>query len=100
MAVARWCQLLRSVTTRQRLQATYQISQEGFTFGSSTNDCGKAQTIAVSENQKATSEDDNMKNQHTAHEHVFPEENQSYDDRTGIRTKICQCGFMLTVEEM
>ena len=25
-AVARWCQLLRSVATRQRLQDTYQVS--------------------------------------------------------------------------
>eukprot|EP00250_Pteridium_aquilinum_P013717 c21528_g1_i1 orf=98-3352(+) len=101
LAVARWCQLLRSITTRQRLQATYQIPQEAPPIcGSSAIDDEQAQTISLSENQKANHKDDDKKNQHIAHEHMFPEENQSYDERTGIRTKICPCGFTLTVEEM
>ncbi|CAK9205729.1 unnamed protein product [Sphagnum troendelagicum] len=34
------------------------------------------------------------------HVHEFPEENQSYDEDRGMRTKWCICGFSIEVEEM
>lgn len=105
-AIARWCQFLRSVTTRQRLQATYQVSHEARTHGLTAEDGAQAQTAPLLESQRANYvyDNDDIKKpisiEHTKHEHMFPEESQSYDERTGIRTKICPCGFVLTVEEM
>ncbi|KAI5055855.1 hypothetical protein GOP47_0029376 [Adiantum capillus-veneris] len=98
LAVAKWCQLFRSIATRQRLQATYQPCQNG-AHRISADDEVSPQTLFVSENKLSNHQDDNHKN-HIAHEHFFPEQNQSYDEQSGIRTKICACGFTLKVEEM
>lgn len=34
------------------------------------------------------------------HTHIFPTENQSYDEESTIWTKCCPCGFSIQVEEM
>jgi xeroderma pigmentosum group C-complementing protein len=34
------------------------------------------------------------------HEHEFPEEDQSFDEETFVRTKRCPCGFSIQVEEL
>lgn len=34
------------------------------------------------------------------HTHIFPAENQSYDEESAIWTKCCPCGFSIQVEEM
>ena len=34
------------------------------------------------------------------HEHVFLTENQSFDAENSVRTKRCQCGFAIQVEEL
>lgn len=33
------------------------------------------------------------------HEHVYPVENQSFDEKTLVWTKRCSCGFSIEVEE-
>ncbi|GBG69118.1 hypothetical protein CBR_g3816 [Chara braunii] len=44
--------------------------------------------------QKAADADDEQ------HEHVFLEENESFDDETAIKTRRCLCGFQYEVEEI
>lgn len=34
------------------------------------------------------------------HEHVFPVEDQTFDEGTSVRTKRCLCGFSIQVEEL
>ncbi|MCO5614090.1 hypothetical protein L7F22_068371 [Adiantum nelumboides] len=98
LTVAKWFQLLKSITTRQRLQATYQFS-ENDTQRILANNSVLPQTLSLSESNVANHPNTNHKN-HTAHEHFFPEQNESYDEQSGIRTKVCACGFTLKVEEM
>ena len=104
-AIARWCQLLRSVATRQRLQDTYQVSLSG---SMPCNDDGvnvhniSTTSMFMESLRDETNHDvkpsDSIEN--TSHEHSYPEKNQRYDELTGIWTKTCPCGFVLTVEEM
>ena len=104
-AVARWCQLLRSVATRQRLQDTYQVSLSGsMIYNDNDNNVHNISTNSMfmeslrDETNHDIKPSDSVEN--TPHEHSYPEKNQSYDELTGIRTKTCPCGFVLTVEEM
>lgn len=105
-AITRWYQLLTSILTRQRLKETYgddstpemphhleqkepssvqeipgngaNISTEGL------NECiSKANMTALDEN----------------HKHIFPVEDQSFDEESSVRTKRCPCGFTVEVEE-
>ncbi|MCO5601952.1 hypothetical protein L7F22_056078 [Adiantum nelumboides] len=98
LAVAKWFQLLKSIATRQRLEATYKLFQND-SQRIPANSSVLPQTLSLSESNVANHLNTNYKN-HTAHEHFFPEQNESYDEQSGICTKVCACGFTLKVEEM
>jgi xeroderma pigmentosum group C-complementing protein len=109
-AISKWCQLLRAVATRQRLQDAYQGSRSA-SSAVPNNDYGTdAQLVPTTTSKPAESFGDetsvdvkpscSIDDNSTLHEHSYPEENQSYDELTGVRIKTCPCGFVLTVEEM
>ncbi|KAH7423576.1 hypothetical protein KP509_12G062000 [Ceratopteris richardii] len=99
LACTRWCQLLRAITLRQRLQATYQVFP-GCHQSSPNGDENRSQIVCPSVGQAAHPVKNEIRRQKAVHEHSFPEHSQNYDEETGIRTKICSCGFTLQVEEM
>jgi xeroderma pigmentosum group C-complementing protein len=104
-AISKWCQLLRSVATRQRLQDTYQGSHSA-TVPNNDYDTDIRLVSTTSKSAESFGDETNVDVKpscsidNTLHEHSYPEENQSYNELTGIRTKTCPCGFVLTVEEM
>eukprot|EP01018_Ginkgo_biloba_P029180 Gb_25624 [translate_table: standard] len=134
LAISRWCQLLRSVATRQRLQNAYEETHSNTDHqsvvpvvekmtceasssmdGQNTFVTGKDETGQVSNEQiyiksleqnngDFTSAYENINNSKSDsahhHIHIFPDENQSYDQESAIRTKHCPCGFTIQVEEM
>lgn len=104
-AIARWCQLLRSIATRQRLQATYEVPGPSVSIVPNSspdkdhqNPSKMLQSLGSKDDTEGRTNAANIKQ--TKHEHTFPEQNQRFDEAYGIRTKICPCGFILTVEEM
>ncbi|KAJ3705821.1 hypothetical protein LUZ61_009526 [Rhynchospora tenuis] len=97
-ALNRWFQLLSSIATRQRLKNSYagpscvshleeKSSSEKSGMVSNSKDEVKRPTLIISE-------DDHE------HEHVFPVEDQIFDEDTSVRTKRCTCGFSIQVEEL
>uniref|UniRef100_A0A0D9X811 Rad4 beta-hairpin domain-containing protein n=1 Tax=Leersia perrieri TaxID=77586 RepID=A0A0D9X811_9ORYZ len=103
-ALIRWYQLLSSVVTRQRLKDSYKApSSEHGPGGPSkdvsqqkgTPDCRSSETKTPSTRLQA----DSPFLAHD-HEHEYPEEDQSFDEETFVRTKRCPCGFSIQVEEL
>ncbi|KAJ4760239.1 DNA repair protein complementing XP-C cells [Rhynchospora pubera] len=97
-ALNRWFQLLSSIATRQRLKNSYAgpscVSplKEKLSSGKSGMDGNfkdevKRPTIMISADGHE-------------HEHVFPVEDQIFDEETAVRTKRCPCGFSIQVEEL
>ncbi|XP_078180088.1 DNA repair protein Rad4 family isoform X1 [Carex rostrata] len=97
-ALNRWFQLLSSVVTRQRLNNSY--ASPSFVghlkekpSGEKSGEVGNSKeevilpALIVSENNHE-------------HEHVFPVEDQTFDEGTSVRTKRCSCGFSIQVEEL
>ncbi|XP_015696104.1 DNA repair protein RAD4 isoform X2 [Oryza brachyantha] len=107
-ALIRWYQLLCSVVTRQRLKDSYKApsSDHGPSGPSkdssqqkSTNDTRSSETKTRASRLQ---EDRLLDSPFLAHEHEheFPEEDQSFDEETFVRTKRCPCGFSIQVEEL
>ncbi|MCL7022029.1 hypothetical protein MKW94_001710 [Papaver nudicaule] len=108
-AISRWYQLLSSIITRQRLNQTY-----GADSCSQTSHVAKQNDNYICNTVIAETEDDMQSNvQHRQdyvhnsssdftqdHEHIYPIDNQSFDEESSIRTKRCPCGFSVQVEEL
>lgn len=109
-----------SVATRKRLRATYESTSEKIstndsfpktkiqssrdtsaqTGPSSSSMIGTSQGFEVSMEEGDKVHVDRKGTVDPQHVHHFAEENQTYDDESGIRTKWCVCGFRIQVEEM
>ncbi|KAK3121748.1 hypothetical protein QOZ80_8BG0660270 [Eleusine coracana subsp. coracana] len=109
-ALARWYQLLCSIVTRQRLKETYKtpserLSQEGpprtDDIQRNTHNSQPSETEARNHTSKPqTDGPPNPCFPAPDHEHEFPEDGQSFDEETFVRTKRCPCGFSIQVEEL
>ncbi|XWS75588.1 hypothetical protein CRYUN_Cryun01aG0103500 [Craigia yunnanensis] len=111
-AISRWYQLLSSIVTRQKLNSYY---GDGSSSQASRNIQDKNNEIHA---PVESSKDDKQSTEHQKgdrgdtmyttpsgaldvdHEHVFFSENQSFDAENSVRTKRCQCGFAIQVEEL
>lgn len=107
-ALSRWYQLLCSIATRQRLKDSYNARSAGLAPGRPAEIDNQQKSTGDSRCLKATThpskpQADQPPNPSFAaddHEHEFPEEDQSFDEETFVRTKRCPCGFVIQVEEM
>lgn len=107
-ALSRWYQLLCSIVTRQRLKESYNARSaapgperpakvDNPQKSSSDSRC----SVATTTNQRPRTDrlPDPCFSAHD-HEHEYPEDDQSFDEETFVRTKRCPCGFSLQVEEL
>jgi xeroderma pigmentosum group C-complementing protein len=109
--------LLRSMATRQRLETAYEGTNAGTSEPEHGETIASSISLPMAEAIRSASDGaqplDSKSNfskkkgaqkqgqcMQSPHVHQFPEENQSYDEDTGIRTKRCACGFTYFVEEM
>ncbi|KAL2317281.1 hypothetical protein Fmac_031157 [Flemingia macrophylla] len=113
-ALSRWCQLLSSIVTRQRLNNRYinnGLSSEMPTAVSCMNNDESRATVCDGndKNQKQrdqqvdkcdTNLGDSIRTPVKDHEHVFLKDLESFDEVTSLLTKRCQCGFSVQVEEL
>ncbi|KAJ4959610.1 hypothetical protein NE237_019520 [Protea cynaroides] len=111
-AISRWYQLLSSIITRQRLNNTYgensssqaarQIHVRDGPFEAQTpNSREGRQSVGSPQGYLQDAKMDALFSVHNEdHEHVFPEEDQSFDDESSVRIKRCPCGFSVQVEEL
>ncbi|XP_042474512.1 DNA repair protein RAD4-like isoform X1 [Zingiber officinale] len=99
-ALSRWFQLLSSIITRQKLKNSYVVNssapphvvQENVnTASTSTSKFPEHGSVEVLRPLVPAGHD---------HVHVYPAENQSFDEETMVRTKRCPCGFSIEVEEL
>ncbi|KAF3780297.1 DNA repair protein [Nymphaea thermarum] len=106
LAVSRWTQLLSSIITRQRLKNSYETpSANPISHIPSDQGVGlEKEKIKLDSYSPVCNQGDKFTalsvtaNNH--HEHVFPAENQSFDEESSLRTKRCPCGFSIQIEEM
>ncbi|KAM3209364.1 hypothetical protein ACQJBY_063821 [Aegilops geniculata] len=107
-ALSRWYQLLCSIVTRQRLKESYNarsaalVPERPAKVGNpqeSTSDSRCSGATTPNNHPRADRLPDPRFSAHE-HEHEFPEEDQSFDEETFVRTKRCPCGFSLQVEEL
>lgn len=107
-ALIRWYQLLCSIVTTQRLKDSYKApSSEHGPEGPSqdvspqkgTRESRSSETKTRSSRLQADRPFDSPFPVHD-HEHEYPEEDQSFDEETFVRTKRCPCGFSIQVEEL
>ncbi|KAL2642788.1 hypothetical protein R1flu_010375 [Riccia fluitans] len=94
MAIRRWRELLHSMATRERLKAAY----EGFPHG--RNEKATPKKVVTQTSKPRDDSTRRKQKEEVAHVHHFPEQDQTYDEETGTRTKVCSCGFTVHVEEM
>ncbi|XP_043702335.1 DNA repair protein RAD4 isoform X2 [Telopea speciosissima] len=111
-AISRWYQLLSSILTRQRLNNTYgegSTSQAPRDIHSRDDLCGAQTTNSQEDLQSVGCQPGYLQDakmdallsvRNEDHEHVFPIEDQSFDDESSVRTKRCPCGFSVQVEEL
>lgn len=108
-AISRWYQLLSNIVTRQRLKNSYEdgsTSQTHRLINQMTDPCGTQIEGGIEPSSfqrgdvKDVQRDYKSMTFEVDHEHVFPIENQSFDDESSVRTKRCPCGFSVQVEEM
>jgi len=104
-AAARWRQLILSVGTRKRLRETYQGTAEDDLVNSSSITTYKKLSNTSNNTLdhsplKAGEKSGGKEVLDPQHVHHYDEENQSYDEESGMRTKWCICGFRIEVEEM
>ncbi|CAN8256082.1 unnamed protein product [Cochlearia groenlandica] len=114
-AASRWYQLLSSIITRERLNNRYANNNDSKDVETSTKSLEaeseaivKAENVKSSEKQgsgkrggrsrgvKIRGEDESCEQ----HEHVFVNEEETFDEETSVKTKRCKCGFSIEVEEM
>ncbi|XP_073361913.1 DNA repair protein RAD4 isoform X2 [Aegilops tauschii subsp. strangulata] len=107
-ALSRWYQLLCSIVTRQRLKESYNARSAALAPErpakvdnpqKSTSDSRCSGATTPNNHPRADRLPDPRFSAHD-HEHEFPEEDQSFDEETFVRTKRCPCGFSLQVEEL
>ncbi|TYH62035.1 hypothetical protein ES332_D07G091300v1 [Gossypium tomentosum] len=111
-AISRWYQLLSSVITRQKLNSYYRGSSssqpsrniqdkniETKTPVQSSKD-NKQPTAHRKANNQDTTHTTSLVALEVGHEHVFLTKNESFDAENSIRTKRCECGFSIQVEEL
>ncbi|MBA0548251.1 hypothetical protein Golob_019360 [Gossypium lobatum] len=111
-AISRWYQLLSSVITRQKLNSYYRDSSssqpsrniqdkniETKTPVQSSKD-NKQPTAHRKANNPDTTHATSLVALEVGHEHVFLTKNESFDAENSIRTKRCECGFSIEVEEL
>ncbi|KAB2020708.1 hypothetical protein ES319_D07G087000v1 [Gossypium barbadense] len=111
-AISRWYQLLSSVITRQKLNSYYRDSSssqpsrniqdkniETKTPVQSSKD-NKQPTAHRKANNQDTTHTTSLVALEVGHEHVFLTKNESFDAENSIRTKRCECGFSIQVEEL
>ncbi|URE22716.1 protein complementing XP-C cells [Musa troglodytarum] len=108
-ALSRWFQLLSSIITRQHLKNSYVDSSS--THGTVSNDQKSNRNVSQENsphgNTSSASDFRDGSSQELKpvfpsdhdHEHVYPVENQSFDEKTLVWTKRCPCGFSIEVEE-
>ncbi|CAK8538012.1 unnamed protein product [Lathyrus sativus] len=112
-ALRRWYQLLSSIVTRQRLNNRYNnnLKSEVANVVHDMNDNVSNATVSGSNDQNQTPVNHQMDNRNTNlddslsisvkdHKHVFLKEYESFDEKTFLLTKRCQCGFSVQVEEL
>ncbi|KAF9592429.1 hypothetical protein IFM89_014919 [Coptis chinensis] len=105
-AISRWYQLLSSVITRQRLRDAYgddSTSEIPHHLNRKESACGMQVTNCEGNNPEGP-RGHAFKSESTAvtkdHEHIFPVEDQTFDEESSVRTKRCPCGFLVQVEEL
>lgn len=112
-AASRWYQLLSSILTRERLNNRYANNSEDDVVKTRSMET-KPETVVREENvktpekqggvkrgRKRRSEDDNREGgDGDEHEHVFLDEQETFDEKTSVKTKRCKCGFSVQVEQM
>ncbi|KAG4191210.1 hypothetical protein ERO13_A07G078100v2 [Gossypium hirsutum] len=111
-AISRWYQLLSSVITRQKLNSYYRDSSSSQPSGNIQDKNIETKTpVQSSKDSKQPTAHRKANNQDTTHttslvalevghEHVFLTKNESFDPENSIRTKRCECGFSIQVEEL
>lgn len=108
-ALSRWYQLLCSIATRKRLKDSYDArsaapAQERpakiDSHQKSTSDSPQCSKATSHQSRPQADRHSNYSLPGHDHEHEFPEEDQSFDEETFVRTKRCPCGFSIQVEEL
>ncbi|KAK9271667.1 hypothetical protein L1049_002030 [Liquidambar formosana] len=111
-AIRNWYQLLSSIVTRQRLnncygdgflsrtsRDTHKMNDEFHAHGGGIG--GDGQSLESQQGYIQETKSDALPTVPTEdHEHVFLTEDQSFDEESSVRTKRCQCGFSVQVEEL
>ncbi|CAO2210995.1 unnamed protein product [Urochloa humidicola] len=100
-ALSRWYQLLCSIVTRQRLKESYKTPSHGLDHEGTPGNDNIQKNIQSSRRSEREPNSSKLQTDHD-HEHVheYPEEDQSFDEETFVRTKRCPCGFSIQVEEL
>ncbi|KAK6913536.1 Rad4/PNGase transglutaminase-like fold [Dillenia turbinata] len=112
-AISRWYQLLSSIVTRRRLNNCYgEILSSSNQFGdipkaddlSHADPGGIVDASQLRVNQQGRGQDPKHGTSFQVptedHEHVFVTEDQTFDEKSSVRTKRCRCGFVIEVEEI
>ncbi|XP_058078380.1 DNA repair protein RAD4 isoform X2 [Magnolia sinica] len=116
-ALSRWYQLISNMVTRRRLKNSYEVgstSQAHHNLLHQKDDQCMAQICDHRGSDLSGEFHQEYVQDHggsaldyrpaaafaSDHEHVFPVENQSFDEESSVRTKWCPCGFSIQVEEM
>ncbi|KAG7555506.1 Rad4 beta-hairpin domain 3 [Arabidopsis suecica] len=107
-AASRWYQLLSSILTRERLKSRYannstDVETKSLEVNSDT--VVKAKNLKAPEKQRVAKRGDKSRvrksrNEDESHEHVFLDEQETFDEETSVKTKRCKCGFSVEVEQM
>lgn len=98
-ALSRWYQLLCSIVTRQRLKDSYETPSHGLSLEGLLKNDNTQKSTSSSRHTKSERSSSKLQTDQD-HEHEFPEEDQSFDEETFVRTKRCPCGFSIQVEEL
>ncbi|XP_010453826.1 PREDICTED: DNA repair protein RAD4-like [Camelina sativa] len=109
-AASRWYQLLSSILTRERLKNRYannSNSVETKSLEVNSVPIIKPKNVKSPENQRVAktggggrSRVRKTRNEDESHEHVFLEDQETFDEETSVKTKRCKCGFSVEVEQM
>ncbi|RCV31141.1 hypothetical protein SEVIR_6G159100v4 [Setaria viridis] len=101
-ALSRWYQLLCSIVTTQRLKESYKTPSHGLGHeGPPRNDNNiQKNSYSSRRSEREPSSSKLQTDQDHEHVHEYPEEDQSFDEETFVRTKRCPCGFSIQVEEL
>ncbi|XVE72231.1 hypothetical protein DITRI_Ditri11bG0022800 [Diplodiscus trichospermus] len=111
-AITRWYQLLSSIITRQKLNSCYgdgSSSQASRKIQDKKNEINGPVESSKNDGQSTGHQKEDKRDTmdtgpsgalEVDHEHVFLTENESFDAENSVRTKRCQCGFTIHVEEL